>query len=173
MLLIIGCKQRNTQKEVETVKEIHLDKSSLTDKNELYGITADTMWKHNLTVFFEEHDGFKTFFEKYAQDSIFQKKHTRFPLKYSFMDFNGFGNRFMREENFTSINYKDYKSEAKKIDSLSPKCKIVIKKKKDTIFYKYIGIENGINVNHTFVSDTSSWYLIEIKDLSITKPTYN
>ena len=110
---------------------------------------------------------FNLFFKKFASDSVFQKKHVKFPLKESYSDPDT-GYETTKTEH---INSKDYhyhkfpkKNEASKFENGA--FSITVDKQKDTVFNKWRGIDNGIYVDFKFVFIDGCWYMVEIDDQS-------
>ncbi len=110
---------------------------------------------------------FNLIYKKFKSDSVFQKSHIKFPLKNSYLDFTVDKTVVVIEDiPLKEYEFMDFKSGEEKAKSPFPEYKIVIEKQKDTVFYQYIGIENGINTNVIFTLDKDCWYLVEIEDQS-------
>ncbi|WP_291727797.1 DUF4348 domain-containing protein [Bernardetia sp.] len=105
---------------------------------------------------------FDTFFQKYRTDSVFQLKHTKFPLKSFYID----------ETEDTSINFiseKKWQFNDFKDDKTSEYDQYEFVKNpisSDVVHYEMEGIDNGISVIYKFEFDGQEWSLIEIEDAS-------
>ncbi len=103
---------------------------------------------------------FDSFFEKFASDSLFQKKHVDFPIMeyYSDEDFPlDMMERMTDEDTFETIHFD------KKVKDGKP-YEISIDKKTDSVFCYKKGINNDINIKYTFVCKNDSWFLVAITD---------
>lgn len=118
-----------------------------------FGCTSRTKTANNCKADFD------SFFEKFASDSVFQKKHVEFPLMeyYTDEDFPlDMMETMIPEESFAFLSFD-------KKDNGNP-YEISIDKKADSVFCHKKGINNPININYTFVCRKDSWLLVEITD---------
>ena len=109
---------------------------------------------------------FDVFFKKFASDSIFQKKHMDFPVIefYSDEDFPlDIMERTIDEETFV---FEDFTKDNVANKKVKDAYEIILKKKKDSVFYQRKGINNYIDVTYCFFFQNNSWYLIEVKDMT-------
>lgn len=106
-------------------------------------------------------EDFDSFFERFASDTLFQKKHVDFPIMqyYSDEDFPlDMMETMTDEDTYETIHFdKNAKSGNKPYE-------INIDKKTDSVFCYKKGINNDINIKYTFVCKKDSWFLVEITD---------
>jgi hypothetical protein len=110
---------------------------------------------------------FEQFFEEFAKDSIFQKEHVKFPFKYYFHE-DIMSDKFSIEIVKSKIFYKfiDFTKDQKAMESEYDRFTVEKNETKDTVIYKRIGYDNGINIEYKFNLINGCWYLISITDTS-------
>ncbi|TPD73668.1 DUF4348 domain-containing protein [Flavobacterium microcysteis] len=106
-------------------------------------------------------EDFDLFFEKFTNDSLFQKKHVDFPIMeyYTDEDFPLDMMETMTDEDTFEIIHFD-----KNAKNGNKPYEINIDKKTDSVFCYKKGINNDINIKYTFVCKMDSWFLVEITD---------
>ncbi len=110
-------------------------------------------------------ENFDVFFKKFSQDSIFQKKRIKFPLKTAYYEdvTEDMTVHYVKE---TEITYIDFTKDALAINKETDKFTFKIEKTTNGMIYKRIGYDNGIYISYIFSLSGNSWFLSEIKDES-------
>ncbi|MCF6298105.1 MAG: DUF4348 domain-containing protein [Flavobacteriaceae bacterium] len=108
---------------------------------------------------------FNTFFIKFRNDSIFQKKRLEDIIYlYSLYDTDKIEVIKYKKRD---ISFMDFRDDSLAYKKKYDKYKIETVKKKDSITYSMYGIDNGINQHYVFKRGKSNkWYLISIHDYS-------
>lgn len=112
-------------------------------------------------------ENFDTFFKKFSQDSVFQKKRTKFPLKIAYYEdvteSEDLTVRYTKETETPSI---DFTKDALAMNKETDKFTFKIEKTANGMIYKRIGYDNGIYISYIFLLSGNSWFLSEIIDES-------
>lgn len=110
----------------------------------------------NKNIEINSEENFNTFFERFKNDSVFQKERVVFPLKYEIFNTDDLG----KEK--SKIAEKDYKFF--KIDENE----VFLEKKefKDSVKVILKGKDNGILIENKFVKTNGVWKLIFFDDQS-------
>jgi hypothetical protein len=108
-------------------------------------------------------ENFYMFLSKFCSDSVFQKKHIKFPVDMTFLDedFNEINEEGNAEDwSYTNFNYNS--------DSISTMYYDFNRtfENTDTRTLEINGVENGINVQLTFKKVRNKWLLIRFEDYS-------
>ncbi|MDR6969018.1 hypothetical protein J2X31_003044 [Flavobacterium arsenatis] len=106
-------------------------------------------------------EDFDSFFEKFATDSLFQKKHVDFPIMkyYSDEDFPlDMMENMIDEESFEAIYFQHNTRRT------NDTYEIIIKKETDSVSCYKRGINNPINIEYIFTCKKNSWFLVKIVD---------
>jgi len=101
---------------------------------------------------------FDVFFKKFASDSVFQKMHTKFPLKNSHLD-DDYHNMVREDIPLSKYTFADFSNNSELYD-------IDFMKKSDSLFYRYRGRDNGIYGTIKFAFENGCWKMVEIIDES-------
>lgn len=110
---------------------------------------------------------FEQFFQQFAKDSIFQKEHVKFPFKYYFHEdimSDNFSTEIIKSNSF--YKYIDFTKDQKAMEYEYDRFTVEKIETKDTVIYKRIGYDNGINIQYKFNLIDGCWYLISITDTS-------
>jgi hypothetical protein len=108
---------------------------------------------------------FDVFFEKFKRDSVFQKKHVKFPLKNTFLNSEGMYEVVREDITLEKYHFLDFTKD-KESEREPGGFKVYLKSEKDTMFYSYRGVDNGINGDIKFVFINDCWCLVAIEDSS-------
>lgn len=108
---------------------------------------------------------FDVFFEKFSNDSVFQRKHVKFPLKSSHLD-NDYHDMIREDITFVKYRFMDFKGHKDAMKQEYDKFTVETIKKKDTINYLLKGDDNGIYIEVKFAFENDCWYLVAIEDSS-------
>jgi len=109
---------------------------------------------------------FDVFFKKFAADSVFQNKHTKFPLK-SILYYSGENPEFVTHYLASKdCRYYDFRKDKDGYKLKDSPYKVVIETEGDSIFYHWRGIGCGINYEFKFALTDGCWYMVEMGDYS-------
>lgn len=112
-------------------------------------------------------ENFDKFFEKFARDSIYQKKHVKYPLKsYFYKDLMSDDLSIEIIKNESSFKYIDFTMDYLAMNNEYGKFSVEKIQSKNIIIYKRIGYDNGINIAFKFHFIEQCWFLVSIKNLS-------
>lgn len=109
---------------------------------------------------------FDVFFKKFRSDSVFQKKHVRFPLKNTFLDSEGMYEVIRQDVTPAKYKFLDFTGDEEAAHMENGAFTIKIEKQKDSVFYLARGIDNGIHTDIKFAFINGCWYLVAIEDAS-------
>lgn len=109
---------------------------------------------------------FDLFFDKFSKDSLFQKRHIKFPLKSTYLDMDG--DLSVKREDIPEEKYSFAKfiNDKEIGDTGNGTYKIDITKEKDSVYYQMNGIDNGIGTTVKFAFINGCWYMVTIEDTS-------
>ena len=109
---------------------------------------------------------FDIFFKKFQTDSIFQRRHVKFPLKTTFLNLEG-DLSIMREDiTEDKYSFSEFKNDKEVGDTGNGLYKVNILKEKDSVYYQINGVDNGIGTKVTFAFIDGCWYMIAVEDTS-------
>ena len=108
-------------------------------------------------------DDFLSFFHKFKQDSLFQKNSIVFPIKIYTYDDNDNINIERRDKQ--SFYFLDFSKDSTAYLSEGDAYRVSLEYTKDSVSYKEIGIDNGINIYFVFKKN-QKWQLTDIYDFS-------
>jgi hypothetical protein len=110
---------------------------------------------------------FEIFFERFAEDSTYQKKCIKFPLNIYFHE-DLMSDNFSVEviKNQTDFEYIDFTKDHLAMKNEYDKFTVEKEIKKDRLIYKRLGYDNGIHIEYEFKLINGCWYLIKIIDQS-------
>lgn len=112
-------------------------------------------------------ENFDAFFKKFSQDSVFQKKRTKFPLKTAYYEdvteSEDLKVHYVKEIETVAI---DFTKDAVAMNKETDKFTFKIEKTANGMIYKRIGYDNGIYISYIFSLSGNSWFLSEILDES-------
>lgn len=124
--------------------------------------------KNNGTINQKCVNDFNVFFERFSSDSVFQKRHVKYPFKESYA--NGLENTKIDTfiaNNPSEYSYIDFTKDKDAMNNKFGKYSVEIQKiNNDSIHYWNIGYDNGINTLYKFKLIGDCWYLLEIVDRS-------
>lgn len=105
---------------------------------------------------------FPDFVKKFSEDSVFQKKHVKFPLEiisdgYCFVDSDSVSISFVKESEWKSITLKD---------SIIEDIKYIHKVNATNYIVTEWGEDTGINIDYNFDKSGKTWVLNKIEDHS-------
>ncbi|HMT53181.1 MAG TPA: hypothetical protein PKD16_19635 [Saprospiraceae bacterium] len=110
-------------------------------------------------------ENFDTFFEKFKNDSVFQKQRIKYPFKMAFFEaeLENPDIEYYNKDNITYLNLK-YKEEfaKKEIDAYTQDVKFY----KDTARIELRGVDNGIFIDVDFIPINGIWFCIQLIDSS-------
>lgn len=109
---------------------------------------------------------FDIFFEKFSADSVFQRQHTKFPLKdvtRSDTDLEMITTYAESKDCYYYDFRKDREAYKRETDAYN----VVVEKRNDTVFYKWNGVDNGIHMEFKFIMIDGCWNMVEMVDQSI------
>ncbi|MFD2600685.1 MULTISPECIES: DUF4348 domain-containing protein [Flavobacterium] len=110
---------------------------------------------------------FNVFFEKFSADSVFQKQHTKFPLKdVSWSESYPDPETDVRYLESKDCYYYDFRKDKEAYKKETDAYNVVTEKRNDTICYKWDGVDNGISMEFKFVMIDNCWYMVEMVDMS-------
>jgi hypothetical protein len=109
-------------------------------------------------------ENFDSFLLKFSTDSIFQVSRIKFPLEFKTLDYDTF------KELKKTINKKDWRMDnifmnEEKVSQIYDNFSLNIKDTDERVF-RWVGVENGINVLYFFKRIEGKWYLIKFEDTS-------
>ncbi len=110
---------------------------------------------------------FDTFFERFASDSIFQKKHMNFPVRNTFeYDDDDY---YAVHNDITAENYHflDIVTEKQAGTGENKNVKVTFTKHEELMFYEATGVFDDVSINMTFKLIDGCWYLTEMYDFEI------
>lgn len=110
---------------------------------------------------------FDIFFKEFAKDSIFQKKHIRFPLRSAYYGGDAY-DELIVEMVSTKSNFKyiDFTVDATAMQKETGKYTTEKIKSKNAVHYKLLGYDNGIMISYKFEIINGCWTMVEILDQS-------
>jgi len=109
---------------------------------------------------------FDVFFKDFARDSVFQKKHIKFPLRCSYYE-DISSNEFVVEiKTKDDFKYIDFTEDSTAMQNETGKYTTEKIKSKNKVAYKLLGYDNGIMVSYKFEIINGCWTMIEILDES-------
>ena len=105
---------------------------------------------------------FSDFVKKFSEDSVFQKKHVKFPLEiisdgYCFVDSDSVSISFVKESEWKSITLKD---------SIIEDIKYIHKVNSTNYIVTEWGEDTGIFIDYNFEKSGKMWILTRIEDHS-------
>ncbi|AWH84274.1 hypothetical protein HYN59_03710 [Flavobacterium album] len=109
---------------------------------------------------------FDVFFKKFQSDSIFQKRHVKFPLKSSHLDMDGDLSVIREDIPEEKYSFAKFINDKEIGDTGNGAYKIDITKKKDSVYYQMSGIDNGIGTTVKFAFINGCWYMVAVDDTS-------
>jgi hypothetical protein len=123
--------------------------------------------KKNIQIKEECSQDFDQFFKKFAKDSVYQKEHIKFPLKYLFYD--NYQYEILTTKlinNKSAYKYVDFSEDFKAMQLEIEKFTVEKEKTKEGLIYKHVGYDNGLYMSYEFKIIGKCWYLIKITDQS-------
>ena len=110
---------------------------------------------------------FEEFFEQFAKDSLFQKSRVKYPLKESYYEDLESSEITIEMVSKSDYHYLDFTEDQNAMNREYSQYKIVIEKiDENNIYYRNVGIDNGINIIYKFKLIDRCWFMIEIEDKS-------
>jgi len=121
----------------------------------LSSINKRNLNNYNLHQFF-------SFLTDFCKDSIFQRHHTRFPLKTTFLDYkNDYSDTTVYLESKDCITTDLFFNDT--LSLIHPKIEF---NHINNIAIRFLGMDNGIRIEYYFSLINYQWKLVEVKDLS-------
>lgn len=121
---------------------------------------------HNKPVVEDCDTDFDVFFKKFQADSIFQRKHVKFPLKTTFLALDGDVSIIRDDIPENKYSFSIFKNDKEIGDTGNGTYKVDILKEKSSAYYEINGIDNGIATKVTFAFIDDCWYMVSIEDTS-------
>jgi hypothetical protein len=109
---------------------------------------------------------FDVFFKKFQADSVFQRKHIKFPLKTTFLNLEGDLSVMREDIPEDKYSFSIFKNDKEIGDTGNGLYEANILKEKDSAYYQINGIDNGIGTKVTFAFIDGCWYMIAVEDTS-------
>jgi hypothetical protein len=145
-------------------KQNEKGKPSIDNENTIDSIKNDLSVKRIDTLCFS---GFKKFFNRFSNDTIFQKERIIFPLKklvYDYYESEEPKINMLEKEKFSFLDFSNDKQAInREINKYVP----VFEWEENCIAtYKHEGYDNGIMIRFKFKKQKENWFLFEIIDES-------
>jgi hypothetical protein len=111
---------------------------------------------------------FDDFFEQFAKDSLFQNSRVKYPLKESYYEDLESSEITINMVSPSKYHYIDFKEDKNAMDREFDQYQVIIEKiDNKNVYYKNVGVDNGINIIYKFKLIDGCWYMIEIEDKSV------
>jgi hypothetical protein len=110
-------------------------------------------------------ENFDIFFEKFTNDSVFQKQRIKYPFKMAFFEaeLENPEIEYYDNSNITYLNFKYKPDYAKReIDAYTQQVKFY----KDTARIELRGVDNGIFIDVDFITINGIWFCLQLIDTS-------
>lgn len=113
----------------------------------------------------ETSEGFNQFFEKFKNDSLFQRERIAFPMTALIWEMreDSLKKILINKDDWKFLDFRYEESFAKR--QLDPYTQ-VIKAYGDTVKLEIRGVDNGIYTDFEFTMKSGKWYLVSEKDYS-------
>lgn len=110
---------------------------------------------------------FDLFFKEFAEDSIFQKNHIKFPLRSAYYGGDAYDELIVeRVSTKSDFKYIDFTEDATAMQKETGKYTTEKIKSKNAMVYKLLGYDNGLSISYKFEIVEGCWTMVEILDES-------
>ncbi|MES2485317.1 MAG: hypothetical protein V4581_05120, partial [Bacteroidota bacterium] len=109
---------------------------------------------------------FTDFFEKFKKDSVYQIRHTEFPLFYVYSDEDFPLDDMQGMINLSEYRYNDFRKDTLEYKGKKYPNEVITQRSKDSVHYYQSGINSYVDLRYHFAFKDGCWYLVRFDDMT-------